>query len=276
MNLWVLVFTSLFLSQTPPQTADGQDVDGNWAQGRQLVLTFDDGPAWETTPVLLDYLDDLGVKAIFFVNGRRFSGTLPLTQKNRAILEEAHRRGHVVGNHTQTHPMMSQTPPEVQRKEIERTHAAITRVTGTAPWLYRPPFGGMTGASRVVLRELKYTNVMWNVDSNDPFQRHVNLAFQNVLRDLAQFGRGVALFHDTNAWSVEAVPRIIRAVYLDNCQRVTRGEPVVEFSNEIEAFWQPRSGKPPEPPLARLQEAARRRARMSAWCQNIRKGAGSP
>jgi peptidoglycan/xylan/chitin deacetylase (PgdA/CDA1 family) len=276
MNLWVLILYCTFLAQNPPQTADGQDVDGNWAQGRQLVLTFDDGPSYETTPVLLDYLDDLGVKAIFFVNGRRFSGTLPLTQKNRAVLEETQRRGHVVGNHTQTHPMMSTIPAETQRKEIERTHAAISRVTGVAPWLYRPPFGGMTGATRAVLRELKYTNVMWNVDSNDPFERHVNFSFGNVLRDLAQFGRGVALFHDTNAWSVEAVPRIIRAVYLENCLRGGRGEPVVEFSDEIEAFWQPRSGKLPEPPLHRLQEAARRRARMNAWCGNIRKGAGSP
>ncbi len=276
MNLWFLILTILLTPPSPPQTADGQDVDGEWAQGRHLVLTFDDGPNWETTPVLLDYLDDLGVKAVFFVNGRRFTGTLPLTQKNRAVLEETHRRGHVIGNHTQTHPMMAQIPAETQRKEIEKTHAAITRVTGVAPWLYRPPYGGMTSASRVVLRELKYTNVMWNVDSNDPFQRHANLSFQNVLRDLAQFGRGVALFHDTNSWSVEAVPRIIRAVYLENCHRSARGEPVVEFSNEIEAFWQPRSGKAPEPPLARLQEAARRRARMNAWCDGLRKGTRSP
>lgn len=276
MNLWFLVLSLLLTPSTPPQTADGKDVDGEWAQGRHLVLTFDDGPNWETTPVLLDYLDDLGVKAIFFVNGRRFTGVLPLTIKNRAVLEEAHRRGHVIGNHTQTHPMMAQIPAEAQRKEIERTHAAILRVTGVAPWLYRPPYGGMTSASRVVLRELKYTNVMWNVDSNDPFQRHANLSLQNVLRDLAQFGRGVALFHDTNAWSVEAVPRIIRSVYLENCHRSARGEPVVEFSNEIEAFWQPRNGKAPEPPLVRLQEAARRRARMKAWCDGLRKGAGSP
>jgi len=286
MNLWFLFVPFLLAQPTPaptpapspqsPQTADGKDVDGEWAQGRHLVLTFDDGPNWETTPVLLDYLDDLGVKAIFFVNGRRFTGVLPLTLKNRAVLEEAHRRGHVIGNHTQTHPMMAQTPPDVQRKEIEKTHAAILRVTGVAPWLYRPPYGGMTTASRAVLRELKYTNVMWNVDSNDPFQRHANLSFQNVLRDLDQFGRGVALFHDTNSWSVEAVPRIIRAVYLENCHRSARGEPVVEFSNEIEAFWQPRSGKAPEPTLARLQEAARRRARMNAFCDGLRKGAGSP
>jgi peptidoglycan/xylan/chitin deacetylase (PgdA/CDA1 family) len=259
-----------------PQTADGQDVDGNWAQGRQLLLTFDDGPDWENTPVLLDYLDDYGVKAVFFVNGRRFSGKLPLTLRNQAVLAELHRRGHVVGNHTMTHPMMAQIPPAVQRKEIERTHAAIKRVTGIDAWLYRSPFGGMTGASRAVLREMKYTIVMWNVDSNDPFERHANVSFRNVLRDLSIYGRGVALFHDTNSWSTEAVPRIIRAVWLENCHRAARGEPVVEFSNEIDAFWQHRSGKAPEPPLARLQEAARRRARMTAWCDGLRKGAQSP
>ncbi len=267
-----LFFALSMLAQPRPDTADGQDVDGNWAQGQQIVLTFDDGPDHQTTPVLLDYLDDLGVKGIFFVNGRRFTGKLPLTLKNRTVLEETHRRGHIVANHTQTHPMMNTIPPEEQFKEIQRAHDSITRVTGTEPWLYRPPFGQMTGASRSILRNMKYTVVMWNVDSNDPFERHANLSYRNVLRDLAQFGRGVALFHDTNAWSVDAVPRIIRSVYLDNCLRAERQIPVVEFSNEIETFWQPRSGTRPEPSLGRLQEAARRRQFMTNWCSNIRKG----
>ncbi len=271
MISWVLHLVLLLVS--PPATADGLDIDGKWAQGRHLLLTFDDGPDYQTTPVLLDYLDDLGVKAVFFVNGRRFSGNLPIAQKNRAVLEEAHRRGHFIGNHTQNHPMMATLPPDAQRREIEMTHRAIARVTGMEPWLYRPPFGGMTAASRAVLREMKYTVIMWNVDSNDPFQRHANLSFQNVLRDLAQQGRGVALFHDTNSWSIEAVPRLVKAIYLDNCLRMARREPVVEFANEIEAFWQPRAGTPPEPALSLLQAAARRRARMKTFCQDLRKGA---
>lgn len=271
MPAWVFSLVFLFAAVPLP---DGQDIDGKWAQGRHLLFTFDDGPDYQTTPVLLDYLDDLGIKAVFFVNGRRFSGKLPIAGKNLAVLEEEHRRGHIIGNHTQNHPMMATLAPDVQRREIELTHRAITRATGAEPWLYRPPFGGMTGASRAVLREMKYTVVMWNVDANDPFQRHVQLAFHNILRDLAQYGRGVALFHDTNSWSIEAVPRIVRALYLDNCFRAARREPVVEITHDIDVFWQPRkSGAPPEPALSRLQEAARRRARMSAFCQDLRKGA---
>lgn len=271
MFAWVLRL--IFLIVSTPSTADGRDIDGKWAQGRHVLVTFDDGPDYQTTPVLLDYLDDLGIKAIFFVNGRRFSGNLPIAKKNRAVLEEIHRRGHFIGNHTQNHPMMATLSPEAQRKEIQMTHRAITRATGVEPWLYRPPFGGMTSVSRALLRELKYTIIMWNVDSNDPFQRHVKFAFQNILRDLAQHGRGVTLFHDTNSWSIEAVPRLVKAIYLENCLRFARREPVVEITNDIEVFWQPRGAPTPEPTLTLLQSAARRRVQMAAFCQNVRRGA---
>ncbi|MBU1536235.1 polysaccharide deacetylase family protein [Myxococcota bacterium] len=299
--MFFLIFSAVFLGQTPtaanpkvpndsppPASAAkatrgtslnhvpvGVEITGKEAQGRHIVFTFDDGPNYRTTPILLDYLDQYNIKGVFYVNGRRFGGKNPISSRNRDVLLEVHRRGHYVGNHTWSHPNMASLSGPLQTKQILRNEKIIERITGYRPSLYRPPFGLMTRFSRSLLTRRGYTVVMWNLDSNDPFQRSAGKNFSNVMKDLYLYKQGMVLMHDTNAWSVESVPRIIKGVYLWNCELAARGEPVYEFATTSE-FHIEQTQKVPEPTLAMLLAAKKRRDQMTAWCANLGKGVTKP
>src|ERR1700729_1712414 len=79
---------------------DSPKVEGG---GPELLLTFDDGPALDKTPKVLDLLDKHGYKAVFFVCGVHLQGTGGAAEKSRALLREVIRRGQMVGNHTIHH-----------------------------------------------------------------------------------------------------------------------------------------------------------------------------
>src|SRR5580658_2928408 len=91
-----------------------------------MALTFDDGPNPAVTPALLDLLDRHGVRATFFVIGE-FVRAVP------ALAREISARGHVLGNHTQTHPRLTFCSPSRTRAELDQCDDAIQAATGTRP-----------------------------------------------------------------------------------------------------------------------------------------------
>ena len=88
------------------------------AAPRQLAITFDDGPNPAITPQLLDLLARYNVKSTFFVVGK-FARLCP------GLVKEISVRGHVVGNHTDSHPNLFFCGPEETRHELLRCADAI-------------------------------------------------------------------------------------------------------------------------------------------------------
>jgi peptidoglycan/xylan/chitin deacetylase (PgdA/CDA1 family) len=101
-----------------------------------LLLTFDDGPHPERTPALLDALDDLGETAVFFLIGEN-------ARKHPDLVREIVRRGHMLGNHTLTHPQATFwcAGPWRTAREIRGCQDALTAITGVAPQWFRAPVG---------------------------------------------------------------------------------------------------------------------------------------
>lgn len=123
-----------------------------------LALTFDDGPDPAITPRLLATLKKHGAHATFFVLGRCAS-------KQLALVKQAAREGHAIGNHSYSHPQS--TSPAVARQELQRTAALIKQATGHQPRLFRPPYGITTGnLCREAQRE-GYTAFLWTISSAD-------------------------------------------------------------------------------------------------------------
>lgn len=97
-----------------------------------ISLTFDDGPAEWTEPIL-ETLRHEGVRATFFVVGDSIRG-------RERLLARAAAEGHEIGNHTLTHPLLPDLSPEEIRTELTSTNELVTDVVGRPPRVFRPPY----------------------------------------------------------------------------------------------------------------------------------------
>jgi peptidoglycan/xylan/chitin deacetylase (PgdA/CDA1 family) len=130
------------------------------AHGPLIALTFDDGPSTQRTGYVLEVLKQKGVTATFFLQGDH-------AERNPDLVRRVRDEGHVIGNHSWSHPTFTEITPEQAREEITRTEEVLTEITGTAPTLFRYPHGESTAAAEAVLKEEKLSSgVLWHWDSN--------------------------------------------------------------------------------------------------------------
>lgn len=130
------------------------------AVGRTMVLTFDDGPDPRYTPGILRTLRKYEVPAMFFVCGE-------MASDHRDLLREMADDGHVVGNHTWSHPLIPKLPPSRIREELGRTSEVIEETLGTPPLWYRAPFGAWNKHSFEIGAKLGMEPLAWTVDTLD-------------------------------------------------------------------------------------------------------------
>ena len=127
---------------------------------KQLALTYDDGPNDPHTLRLLETLARHDVHATFFLIGR-------YVRQRPDLVREIVRAGHIVGNHTFTHPLLTFKSNSETRKELAACRAALEDAIGQPSNLFRPPFGGRRPATLRIARELGLEPVMWNVTGYD-------------------------------------------------------------------------------------------------------------
>jgi peptidoglycan/xylan/chitin deacetylase (PgdA/CDA1 family) len=127
---------------------------------RKLALTFDDGPNPAITPKLLDLLDRYQAKATFFLVGR-------YVREAPGLVKEMGSRGHLIGNHTDTHPNLLFCGPEETRVELLRCSEAISHVTWAEPRWFRPPFGLRSPWLGALVQQQRMRMVMWTLLPGD-------------------------------------------------------------------------------------------------------------
>lgn len=159
----------------------------------EVALTFDDGPNDPYTLQLLDLLAQHQVRAIFFLVGNYVRRRPELA---RAILQA----GHLIGNHTMSHPSLMWERPSRVREELAGCNAVLEDVTGEAVHYFRPPFGSRRPDVLRTAAELGLKPVMWNVtahdwDATDP--RALAARVQRLVCRNQRLGRGSnILLHD--------------------------------------------------------------------------------
>ncbi|CAL9658959.1 polysaccharide deacetylase family protein [Streptomyces sp. enrichment culture] len=129
-------------------------------RGRTMLLTFDDGPHPEYTPQILDTLAKYDVRATFFVCGE-------MADYHPDLLSRMADEGHVVGNHTWSHPQLTRLSRRRIRSEMERTSEVVDKAYGDPPRWFRAPYGAWNRATFELGSELGMEPLAWTVDTLD-------------------------------------------------------------------------------------------------------------
>lgn len=171
---------------------------------KELYLTFDNGYENGYTPKVLDVLKEKQAPAIFFITGHYLKDKPELVKR---MADE----GHLIGNHSWSHPDMSQLSEERIRRELEQVKQGVAGLTGRQEMKYlRPPRGIFNDRALAASRGLGYTNVFWSVaykDWDTGAQKGADYAYERVM---AQLHPGaVILLHTVSRDNAEALGRII-------------------------------------------------------------------
>ncbi len=175
------------------------------AQGKDVALTFDDGPG-PYTPQILDVLEREHVPATFFVIGQEIHDFSSSTEREI-------RDGFTIGDHTENHPMLAHLSAHDQKEQLFEQAARIELLGGRRPRLFRPPYGSFNTTTFHVLHQMKMLMVLWSVDTGDYEQPGVETIVKRALEG-AKPG-AIILMHDAGGnreETVAALPQVIHAL----------------------------------------------------------------
>ncbi|CAM3721442.1 peptidoglycan-N-acetylglucosamine deacetylase [Cytobacillus oceanisediminis] len=126
----------------------------------EVALTFDDGPDFVHTPLILDKLKKYGVKATFFLLGEN-------VEKYPDVVKRMAAEGHVVGNHSYDHPNFVKVSNEEYHDQILKTGEMIQKLTGYFPKFIRPPYGSINEEKLKWATEQRFMIIQWSIDTLD-------------------------------------------------------------------------------------------------------------
>ena len=177
------------LTTLPPPSADCAVVEC-------IALTFDDGPDPASTPQLLDALEREHVLATFFLIGNR-------VQNSADQVRRMYEFGHLVENHSWSHPDLNRLNAAQTKKQIDLTQNVITGLGLPAPTMFRPPYGNRNNVTR---KTVNMPIIMWNVDPKDWREKDPSRIVE-LVESQAKPG-AIILLHDRVA-TAAALPRIL-------------------------------------------------------------------
>lgn len=173
---------------------------------KEVVLTFDDGPSPENTPLVLKALADQCAKATFFMEGRNLRLSPELA---RRVVSE----GHSAGIHSDTHPHLSTLAAEQQLDDLARSRAAYQAVFGAEAPAYRFPFLEETPTMLAALKQANITVASIDLGINDWIPEDTtDILAKRLTASLDKAGRGIILMHDANGPTAQALPTLLKVL----------------------------------------------------------------
>lgn len=166
-----------------------------------LSISFDASWGADKTLSILDILDEHNVKTTFFLVGG-------WVDKYPDMVKEIAARGHEIGNHSDTHPHMSQLSESDIKDELRIMSDKVEKLTGVRPTLFRPPYGEYNNRVIEVARAEGYECVQWSIDSLDWKDRGT----EDIIKQCTyRVDNGdIVLFHNDSNDIVNALPTVIK------------------------------------------------------------------
>lgn len=193
--------------------AKEREVFGDKLPPKTVLLTFDDGPHARYTDEILEILKRYNAPAVFFQLGQNL-GKVDADGKiqpgnGSAVAKRVLAAGHQLANHSFTHGLMSKFELVKVKEEAANTEALLDAAGRNGDALFRFPYGARNDGALTTIEALKLRSMMWNVDSldwSDPIPKSIAA---RVMAELDKQQRGIVLFHDIHARTVQALPLVL-------------------------------------------------------------------
>jgi len=169
-----------------------------------IAISFDDGPAPDYTPQVLQVLQEHQVPAAFFCIGKR-------VLEHPGLFKQVHEQGHIIGNHSYSHATWFDLYSSTKMyADLQQMDAAMQEVLGLKPLLFRPPYGVTNPNLAKAIRKGGYIPVGWNIRSLDTVIKDNDKLLQRIVKGVRP--GAVILFHDTSKATLDMLPAFIAHV----------------------------------------------------------------
>ena len=172
---------------------------------KKVGISFDAAWGADDTDDLLRILEENDVHATFFLCGY-------WVDKYPEEVQKIADAGHDLGNHSATHPHMSQLSKEDMAKELQGCHNAVKELTGMDMHLFRPPFGEYNNAVIETATENGYYTIQWDIDSLDWKEKGVDAEINQVLQHEHLGNGSILLFHNDAKYTPQALDTILKGL----------------------------------------------------------------
>ena len=169
---------------------------------KQVALSFDAAWGNEDTASILDTLAKHDVKVTFFM-------TVGWVEKYPEDVKKIQAAGHDLGNHSETHPNMSQLSPEQQKEELMQVHQRVRELTGEDMILFRPPYGDYNDQVIQTAYSCGYYPIQWSIDSLDWKNYGVDDLISRVVNHKALENGAIILCHNGAKYTAQALDDLI-------------------------------------------------------------------
>ncbi|OUQ56994.1 polysaccharide deacetylase [Tyzzerella sp. An114] len=194
---------------------------------KKVAISFDAAWGADDTDELLRILDENDVKTTFFMCGYWVEDYPEEVKK----IAEA---GHDLGNHSSTHPHMSQMSKEQIKNELMTAHEKVKELTGQDMFLFRPPFGEYDNKVIEAAEECGYYTIQWDVDSLDWKEYGVEHEISQVLNHKHLGNGSIILFHNDAKYTPEALDSIIKGLKENGYEIVPLSDLIIKNDYHID------------------------------------------
>jgi peptidoglycan-N-acetylglucosamine deacetylase len=206
-------------------------------QDNKIAISFDAAWGDQYTDELLSILEKNGVKATFFLVGNWVD---KYPEKALEIFE----RGHEIGNHSTTHPHLTQLDAQKIMEEIFITSNKVKEITGEGTVIFRPPFGDYNSSVVKVIKESGHNCIQWNVDSMDWKNPGEDAIFKRVTKKVSN--GSIVLFHNNAEQTPRVLDRIIKELKKEGYEFTTISDLIYKDTYYVDHTGRQRSIKQQE------------------------------